>query len=179
MLRAVEKAERRVRPLPIVKDEEPTVTLSCEDWSLSQAVRWIADQTGISVVVQENLDNKKVTLDVKVQPVSLLLQSIAKRAGVAANETAGVYYIGTLKREDRGVLVRRAPRLTSEELHKTISSFTSEKGTVNVYDDGVMVIGDRVDVLERINSLLDDLEAVRSPTFVAQLHIVSLNGRGR
>lgn len=170
-------AEKRTRPLPEVQNDEPTVTLSCQDWSLSQAVRWIADQTGVSVVVQESIDSKPVTVDVVEQPVSLVLQTIAKRAGVAANSSAGVFYLGTLSREDRGVLVRRAPKLSKDDLRQTLDSFTSEKGTVNTYDDGVVVVGDRVDVLERVNDLLDQLQEMKAKTYAVQLHIVSLNER--
>ena len=50
--------------------------------------------------------------------------------------SGGVYLLGQLGREDRGVLVRRAPKLAADDLETTLSAFLSENGTVSTFHDG-------------------------------------------
>lgn len=173
----VEQLEQKVRDLPPVDNAEPRVSLTCRDWTLGDAVRFLADETGVSVVLQESLDDKSVTVDIVDEPISDVLQLIAKRVGVASNKNGNVYFVGTLSREDRGVLVRRASKLTAQDLSRTVEAFLSDNGTVSAFPDGVVIVGDRVDVLSRVDQLLNEIDQSTSRTWVVQYHVVSYSAR--
>jgi type II secretory pathway component GspD/PulD (secretin) len=116
-----------------------------------------------------------VTVEVVDVPVGQLLGMVGRRLGVEVSRTGQLFYLGTLKPEDKGVLVRRVGRLTSVELSSAVTCLLSEFGRVQTFGDGVVVVGDRVEVLQRVEELLTRLEAVESACWVMQLYLVSLS----
>lgn len=116
-----------------------------------------------------------MTVEVVDIPVDQLLGIVGRRLGVEVSRTGQLFFLGTLKPEDKGVLVRRVGRLTGEQLREAVAVLLSEYGRVQSYDDGVVVVGDRVEVLQRVEELLERLEAVESACWVMQLYLVSLS----
>lgn len=141
---------------------------------LIQFVRQLSNQTGVSIVVEARLDQQSVTADFRGETVDQILDVVSRRLGVEVTRLGQVYYLGTLKREDLGVLVRRVRRLTADELSECVRVLQSDKGSLAAFDDGLLVIGDRVEVLARIDDLLSQVEAADSATWVLQLYLVSL-----
>lgn len=84
-----------------------------------------------------------------------------------------IYFVGQLRPEDRGLLVRRVRRLTLEDLNAALAVFAGEHGRSVAFADGLVVIGDTVEVLKRVSEMLDQLEAQESAVWIVQLHIVS------
>lgn len=125
-------------------------------------------------MVEQRLDAEFVTADFRNETPSEMLHVIARRLGCEVTRIGSLYYLGTLKREDRGVLVRRVRRLSSDELHECVRVLTSDQGATATFSDGLCVIGDRVDVLSRIDELLNQVEQADSATWVVQLYLVSL-----
>lgn len=72
------------------------------------------------------------------------------------------------------MLVRRVRRLSSAEIETAVGTLRSEFGAVRAFTDGLLVVGDRVEVLQRMCELLDRVEAVETPTWVVQVYLVSL-----
>lgn len=136
-----------------------------------------------SVVVAESIEDKPVTLEVKNERIESVLDALARRAGVQVNRTGNLYYIGQLRPEDKAFLVRRVRRLPPDEVRAAISVFISSGGGqsaiggVQVYPGGLVVVGDRVEVLRRVDSMLDEIEAVPGVAWVCQLHLVDLSRR--
>jgi Flp pilus assembly secretin CpaC len=124
-------------------------------------------------VVEQRLDQLPVTIDVIEQDTSSVLASVARRLGVEVTRQGQLYYMGTLRREDRGLLVRRVRRLKSDEITNAVKVLQSDQGATVAFSDGLLVVGDRVDVLRRITQLLDDVEATDNATWVVQLYLVS------
>lgn len=66
-------------------------------------------------------------------------------------------------------------RLKAAELQTAVKSSLSDWGNVQAYEDGLVVVSDRVEVLGRVGELLDGIEAAPSGGFVVQLFVMSLS----
>ncbi len=126
-------------------------------------------------MVEQKLDSKEVTVDVYEVPLSDLLGVVSRRLGVQVSRTGSLYFIGTLRPEDKGVLVRKVGRLESIELKESVSVLLSEHGRANVSTDGVLVVGDRVEVLSRVHELVESVERASADSWVVQLHMVKVS----
>ena len=156
------------------KMSEQLFTLSCQDISLKMFLRWISTESGVSVVCEDDLDQKPVSVEVQDQSVSDILGVVARRLGVQVTKTGNLYFLGTLRPEDRGVLVRVVKRMRSEELKQAVSSLLSQHGRAVAYDDGLVVIGDTVEVLRRVNEMLDAIDSAPSNSWVVQMYIIDM-----
>jgi len=137
--------------------------------------RMLADQAGVSVVADAKLDGATVSLDVSGAPVSAVLAAVSRRLGVEASQVGGVWYIGELRPEDRGVLVRKVRRLGKEELAAALLTLQSEHGRSATFEDGLVVVGDTLAVLQRVNALLDQVDSAPSWSWVVQLHVIAVD----
>lgn len=109
------------------------------------------------------------------QRTSDVLGIVARRLGVQVSRTGSLYFLGTLRPEDKGVLVRRVRRLSSADLQQATISLLSDVGRLAVMPDGLCVVGDRVEVLQRVNELFDAIDSATDGSIVVQLHLVSLS----
>lgn len=135
--------------------------------------RMVADRASVSVVVSSRLDDRPVSLEVQDVTVGSVLALVARRLGVELTYSGGVYFIGELRPEDRGVYVRRVRRLDREGLTGAVETLLSQNGRVQAYDDGLVVVGDRVEVLHRVAELLDRVESAAADSWVVQVHMIS------
>ena len=135
--------------------------------------RMISNETGVSIVVSARLDSRPVSIEVREVEVGAVLALVARRLGVELTYSSGVYFIGELQAEDRGVYVRRVRRLDSAGLSAAIQVLLSTNGRVSTYNDGLVVVGDRVEVLQRVDDLLNQVESAGADSWVIQLHMVS------
>jgi len=94
--------------------------------------------------------------------------------GVQVSRTGTLFFLGALRPEDKGVLVRRCRRLTGDQLREAVDVLRGQYGRVIAYPDGLVVVGDTVEVLQRVAELLDKIEAAETATWVVQLYLVSL-----
>lgn len=158
----------------IVEKEEPKkLTISASKMPLSAFLRWIADRTEASIICDQNLDNTPVTIDVTETPLPDILAAVARRMNVDLTQQGNLYFIGTLMPEDRGVLVRKVRRLDADNLKQTVEVLLSDIGRSAAFQDGLLVVGDRVRVLQRIITMLNQIEAADSNTWILQLHLIS------
>ena len=142
---------------------------------LTEFLRWLSNETGISVVCAKTLDNEPVTVDIVDQGVDGVLSVVARRLGVQVTRTSNVYYIGQLSPEDRGVLVRRVSRLKGQQLVDSVTCLLSENGRVTGYDDGLVVVGDKVEILQRVAELFDGIEQAPSDAWFIQFFLFSFH----
>ncbi len=166
--------QESVEPQPGGLISETMLTFSCQDLSLKMFLRWLSNESGISVVCQGDLDEKPVSVEVRDQSVSDILGVVARRLGVQVTKTGNLYFLGTLQPEDRGVLVRVVKRMRAADLQQAISSLLSQHGRAVAYDDGLVVIGDTVEVLRRVAEMLDGIDSAPSNSWVVQMFIVDL-----
>jgi type II secretory pathway component HofQ len=159
------------------KENQAKFSFSAYQAPLNSLLRQIADQTSISVIAHNSLESAKVTFEVKDAPVSEVLASIARSLDKRLTRIGEIYFLGPVEPEDRGSLVRRVRRLNQEELNKITELFRSEYGRSHVSDDGLVVVADRVEVLERLSQTFDQVEKAPVSSWVIQLVVVALSDR--
>ena len=159
-----------------IKDQEgKRLTLSAQAMPLTEFLRWLSNETGISVVCAKTLDSEPVTVDIVSQGVDGVLSVVARRLGVQVTRTNNVYYIGQLSAEDRGVLVQRVSRLKGQQLIDSVTCLLSENGRVTGYDDGLAVVGDKVEILQRVAELFDGIEQAPCDAWFIQFFLFSFH----
>lgn len=156
------------------KNEGPRLTISAVNMPLQKFLRWASDKTGASIICDQNIDQSPVTIDVKNTPLADILSAVARRMSVDLTQQGELYFIGSLKPEDKGVLVRKVRRLGSDECSQAINVLLSDIGRVAAYSDGLIVVGDRVRVLQSIHTMIDQIESAESNTWIIQLYLVSM-----
>lgn len=164
-----------VKDLHDRKQDGQKLTLSAQNMPLTEFLWWLSNESGISVVCAKNIDSDPVTIDIVNQGVDGVLSVVARRLGVQVTRTNNVYYLGPLSPEDRGVLVRRVSRLKGEQLVNSVTCLLSEHGRVTGYDDGLVIVGDKVEILQRISELIEGIETAPSDSWVVQLFLFSFH----
>jgi type II secretory pathway component GspD/PulD (secretin) len=154
-------------------EEEPRITLSGDGMLMSEFVRTVSDQTGVSVILESGLETKTITMEVRDQPISDVLNFVARRFGVNVRNQGTLYYIGKLEPDDRGVLVRRVRRLNKDQLAEVLRVFSGQNGRATQFADGLIVVGDSVEVLGRIDEMINLVDATDTSVWVVQLHLIS------
>lgn len=142
---------------------------------LSELLSLLARETNLSFVAEESLDQREVVLEAP-QDVSIddLMNMVSRRIGVEVHRAGDIYYVGSFRAEDRALLVRRVRRLESADVQTAVGVLLSSEGRVTVYDDGLTIIGDKLQVLSRIDSLLDQVESADVAVWAAQFWLISM-----
>jgi type II secretory pathway component GspD/PulD (secretin) len=121
----------------------------------------------------EELDDKRLTLEIRDQPIDEVFNLVARRYDVSLRQEGKLLFVGPLKPSDKAVMVRRVRRGKADQLAQLLTVYQSEHGKGYSFEDGLLVVGDTVDVLRRIAEMLDQFEAVETPVWIVQLHLVS------
>jgi type II secretory pathway component GspD/PulD (secretin) len=161
-----------VQPAP-----EKRLKLSCERMPVAKLLQFIANETGASLVADEQLDQREVTFEVNDISLPELLGLVARRLGVQLGRVGNTWYLGQLRGEDRGVLVRKVRRLDADGIKTAVQVMLSDAGRLSTFPDGLLVCGDRVEVLERVRDLLDRVESSGAESWVVQLYLISVSSR--
>lgn len=140
---------------------------------LAEFVELLARQSRISVIAAEGIDKRPVTITAYNERVSDVLGLVARRAGVGMLRTENFYYLGQLAPEDRGVMVTRVLGLATNQIESAVKTVMSKDGVLSVNDAGLVIVSDRIEILTRVRSMLDQVESSPSPVWVVQLYLVS------
>lgn len=154
---------------------DETITISADTMPLSSFIRSIAQMCQVSIVCDQKLDKSSVTIDVTNQPVSEVLSVVARRLGVSLTRSGDLFFLGEVKPEDRGVYVRKVKRALAADLRDTIQILRSENGRGVVYDDGLVVVGDRVELLRRLDDMFNQIEQSPVGSWSVQLFVISVS----
>jgi len=158
--------------------KDKLLTVSVNQMPLREFLIYINGQIDASIICDMDLDDKPVTIDVVDMGVGEVLSAVARRCGADIIVQDNLYYIGNLQDEDRGFLVRKVRRLIAEDIEKVLSSLISDLGKVFASADGLIVVGDKVRVLQRINSMLDDVERQPANTWIVQMYLIAISNKG-
>ncbi|AMV21752.1 hypothetical protein [Planctomyces sp. SH-PL14] len=138
---------------------------------------WASGRFGISIVADPALLAQPVELKLQSATAKELLSAIAHQVGAQVTKSGGVYLLGTLRPEDRGAFVKRVRRLSEAQLREVCQQMLSDVGRVSAFKDGLVVVTDTVEVLNRVADLLESVEAAEAVTWVVQMHVVQLTDR--
>lgn len=136
--------------------------------------RQLVDDHGISLVIDESLDARTITLDVVDQPIDLVLSAVSRRLGVDHTVRGSLHHLGAFQPGDRATLIRRVRRLSREDLNNAANVMLSEQGRIASFDDGLLVLSDRPEAITRISTALDQLEQAPADSWIIQLHLVNI-----
>ncbi len=164
----------------VVTDEsgqEATFSYAVDGMPVGPFLQLLTQDTGVSLAWAEKLDSRKVSLQVEEMPVTEILSVVARRLGVELTGRSGLFFLGQVSKEDRAVLVTKVARLNEQELLAAVEVLLSDFGRARVYSDGLVVIADRVEVLQKVSDLLDKVESAPSNSWVVQLHLLEFQGR--
>ncbi len=118
----------------------------------------------------EEVEGKTVTAELRNQPISEVLDLLARRLGVSVRIDGDLIFFGVEKPQDRAVMVRRVRRVKSEQLKEIVGVVGTGKAAS--FADGLVVVSDTVEVVKRINEALSLVEDAAAPVWIVQLHIV-------
>ena len=149
------------------------VTISAKDMPVPDFLRVISAKYGASVVYEDALDSRVISIELNDVALPDVFGLLARRLKVQTSRVGSAWFVGNLRQEDRAFLVRKVRRLSDVGLKESVQTFLSEFGHVVAFSDGLVVVADRVEVLEHISGMLDQIEAARTDTWVVQLYLVS------
>ena len=156
----------------LVSEPVPRVTISADSQPLSLFVRQIAEQTGVSIVVEEAIELKTVSLEVADQSVEDVIAMVGRRLGTQVTRTGDLYFVGTLRPEDRGVYVASVGQVSPDDMRQIAGLLLSEHGRASVTERGLVVVGDKVEVLSRIAEAVDEVKDATREVWLVQMHVI-------
>ena len=74
-------------------------------------------------------------------------------------------------------MVRKSRRLNDEQVATAVQGFLSYDGTVTTLPDGLVIVGDTLEVIERLAEMFDRLESAPSVVWCVQLHVISMSDK--
>ena len=152
----------------------PKLTLSCYNMPLPLFCRILSDKFNVGMVYVENLSNKVITAEFKDTDFSSVLNVVSRQLSVDIVRVGNTYFVGSLRPEDRAILVRRVFGYETSELKSMISTMLSSNGKCSVLSNSVVVVADHESVIRRITELLEYMDSVESDTWILQLCFVLL-----
>jgi type II secretory pathway component GspD/PulD (secretin) len=165
------------RQADVPEPSSKKISVVSDGMTVGAFARQVATEADVSIVVEEALDARIVTVDVRSEPVDVVLGVVARRLGVDLSRQGSLFFVGTIKPEDKGVLVRRVTRLPASEVKKAIATLATETQNAVVDVDGLVVVADRIQVLRRVHDLIDGINAASTRTWVVQLYVVGMSKR--
>lgn len=151
------------------------VTFSAKEMPVSDFIRVLAAQYGASVVFDDQLDGRRISAEFQNTPLVDVFGLLSRRLGVQVSRVGDAWFVGKLRVEDKGFLVRKVRRLTDQGLNQAVQVLLSEAGRAACFNDGLVVVSDRVEVLQRVSGLLDSIESARADSWVVQLYLVAVS----
>ncbi|MDD5597253.1 MAG: hypothetical protein PHV82_04875 [Victivallaceae bacterium] len=154
------------------EDKEIPLSISAKNMPLSLFCRVVSDKTFAGIVYNNSLSNSLISGEFKKSDVGEVLNIIARQLDVECLKVGDTYFLGKIKQEDRGILVKRVRGFDASDLRSSITSLLSEVGKCQVFSNGVIVVSDREHVLTRVSQMCDYIEAGFSGSWILQLYFV-------
>lgn len=140
---------------------------------LTEFLRVLSAKYGVSVIWAEGMDKRLVSVEAEDVPIEEIFQGLARRFNVAVEHVGASWYVGEFRNEDKATLVRKAARLSKEDVQVFAESVLGEGGRCRSFTDGLFVATDRAENLRRFSAALDQVETARSDSWVLQLYLIS------
>ena len=172
--RLLYNAERKEVRGEEAKTPEVYLTLSAFQMPLSLFCRILSDKYDIGMVFSHELSERQITAEFKKTDLQSVLNVVSRQIGVDIVRVGNTYFIGALRPEDRGVLVRRIMGYDQQSLNSIVTPMLSQTGKAQVMSNGVLVATDHESVLRRLVEMCDYLDTVYPGSWILQLYFVSL-----
>jgi type II secretory pathway component GspD/PulD (secretin) len=165
------KPEKKVSSLQ-KKDKSVSLTISAVGMPLSKFCRVLSDKTSIGIVYNQSLASSAVTGEFKISNIGEVLNVIARQLNTECLRVGETYFLGKIKKEDRGILVKKVRGFSPDELSQCIKTLLSDVGKVQVFQSGTVCVSDREHVLTRVSQMCEAIEAGFAGSWIVQLYFV-------
>jgi type II secretory pathway component GspD/PulD (secretin) len=159
---------------PAIKHEPEKVTVRFEGVKVREAMRTLTDITNKPIACDSSIENELIYGTFIEQPLSQVLEIIARRCKVSVADISNVYYLGEYKEGDRVTAVIRIPPVSRDELKEALSAFSTEHGKCTIIGSFVWIS----DTLENIRKIVTDLEDIRTRSersYLAEVYFIRVN----
>ncbi len=111
-------------------------------------------------------------MNIRVQgvPVGDVLAAVARRVGADVTRLGSLWFIGSLRPQDRAVLVGRCARVAPDKLDALLRVYLSDAGRLSVTEDGIVVVGDSVEIDQKIGDVLAQLDAAPADAWLIHVY---------
>ena len=150
-----EKRLEREEEIKTINTEK--ISVRFDGLSIREGMTLLTDQTGVSIVWAQGLDNAILYGSYFEESLGLVLESVARRVGASVTEINGIYYIGDANLNDVVTAVVRMIPTEKEELLTALKQGVSDRGKVAVVGGSLYIS----DTFENVRKLLVDLEKLR------------------
>lgn len=154
--------------------EDSRLTLSCHRMPLSLLCRILSDKFSVGMVYSETLADKLVTAEFKDTDLQSVLNVISRQVSVDVVRVGNTFFVGQLRPEDRGVLVRRVYGYDEAQLSKLLDTVKSLNGKSAVLENQILICADHESVLRRLAEVLDFVGEVDRGSWILQFYFVML-----
>ena len=148
-----------------------TINMRFDGLSLKEAMTLLTDQTGVSIVWAQGLDEMKLYGSYFGEPLPTVLESVARRVNASLSEVNGIYFLGeSFSNEVVTAVVRNLP-IENKELLDALQKGVSDHGKVSVVGGSLYVS----DNLENVRKLLVDIEMLREQaehSYIAEVFFI-------
>lgn len=158
----------------IVRTDSRKITLSANQMPLASFCRLLSDHFNIGIVFSESLNNKTVFAEFKETDIDTVFTVLSRQLSVDLVRVGNTFYLGELKDEDKGILIRRVLSLDEDNLKQTINTLLSSHGKGNVLSGRIVMVSDKDFVIRRMSEVFDDLEKVNLHSWIIQLYFLVL-----
>lgn len=162
-----------------VKSSKTTVdtrklNLSANKMELPSFCRLLSDHFSVGIVFSEKLVNNLITAEFKDTDLNTVFTVLSRQLGVDVVNIGNTYYLGELREEDRGVLIRRVLSHDEENLQQLLETLKSGAGKSKVLSGRVVIVADKDFVIRRISEALDQIEGYDLSSWIIQLYFLVL-----
>ena len=103
-----------------------------------------------------------------------MLRLTARRLNVELSGDGEVYFLGELESSDRATYLGRVGRLPPDEVEGAVEVLLTTSGQVKAFDDGNIVVSDKLEVVRRVEQFIDQLNAQVGTTWVVQFYVIEV-----
>ena len=142
---------------------------------MSEVLAYFAATTGHSFVSQGSADSELVTMRIVDQPIDVVVDVLARRLNLGWRREGQLFFVGQRREGDGSMLVRKVRGYTKTQIQEVLSAAQIEKSTVLV--DGLVVITENPERIEKIDRMLTDVENSRKNLWSVKIFIVSMSDK--
>ncbi len=153
------------------------MTVSAKELPLSEFLRILAGQYGVSVMWADSMDKRLVSVEAVDVPLSEIFEGLTRRFAVSCCRVGSSWYVGEFRDEDWATLVRKVGRLSKDDLLAAVETVGGDGSRAKTFADGLLVMADRAGSLRRVAGALDAIESARSDSWVLQIYLFSTSKR--
>lgn len=156
------------------RKDDRLVSIRLEGVPLPQAMRALTEASGKAIAWDASLDTVNVIGSFVDQPLSSVLEVVARRANTSVSEIDGIYYLGEYRSRDMATAVVRVPPVDREELKNALDQLKSENGKVSLVGSFIW-LSDTFDIIRKILADLEEIRKRSERSYLAEVFFIRVN----